>query len=188
MLMPTLTDIMHELGDGTRLRVFQALLGGRRNVTEIVHELGLTQPQVSYHLKKLRESGLAVEEKEGRWVYYQAHWETADGRIRELLELMARWSGLLVPEAGAGTACDTATCGRGAEPRGIGQTGGGSGRPNGSRSGSGRKLGAGVRGQSTSVTPKRSRDSRQKGIADEEGRPIIQRPKKPKSDMDDFLL
>ena len=89
-------EAFRELGDPTRLQVFVVLLGGRRNVTEIVSQLGLSQPQVSYHLRKLREAGLAVEEREGRWVYYQANWETEDPVVRELLDLTARWTGLVV--------------------------------------------------------------------------------------------
>ncbi len=88
-------EVFRELGDPTRLQVFVVLLGGRRNVTEIVSQLGLSQPQVSYHLRKLREAGLAVEEREGRWVYYQANWETGDPAVRELLDLTARWTGLV---------------------------------------------------------------------------------------------
>ncbi len=82
-----------ELGDATRLRVLFAILDARRNVSQIVAELGLAQPQVSYHLRKLKDAGLAVEEKDGRWVWYQVDWESPDARVRELLELLARWSG-----------------------------------------------------------------------------------------------
>jgi DNA-binding transcriptional ArsR family regulator len=84
--------VLHDLGDPTRIRVLQTILAGRRNVSEIVSRLGLSQPQVSYHLRRLREAGLAVEEKDGRWVWYQANWGTRDARARELLELLARWS------------------------------------------------------------------------------------------------
>jgi ArsR family transcriptional regulator len=83
---------LQELGDGTRLRVFVALLGIRKNVSQIVAELGLAQPQVSYHLRKLREAGLAVEEKDGRWVWYQANWGADDPHIRDFIALMAGWA------------------------------------------------------------------------------------------------
>ena len=90
--MERFLEIFHELGDPTRLRVLAAILGARKNVSGIVAELGLAQPQVSYHLRKLREAGLAVEEKEGRRVWYQAHWGSPEARVRELLDLMARWT------------------------------------------------------------------------------------------------
>jgi DNA-binding transcriptional ArsR family regulator len=83
---------LRELGDETRLRVFIALLGRKKNVSEITAELGLTQPQVSYHLRKLKEADLAVEEKDGRWVWYEANRESGDRNIRGLIELLARWA------------------------------------------------------------------------------------------------
>jgi DNA-binding transcriptional ArsR family regulator len=119
-------DIFHELGDPTRLTVLLAIVGGRKNVTEIVKELGLTQPQVSYHLRKLKDSGLATEEKDGRWVWYQADWETGDARIRELLDLIARWSD--VPSG----ASETRVARRGGA-RGAGVMGGSGGRGSGRR-------------------------------------------------------
>ena len=91
--MQSLRDVFHELGDPTRLRVLSAILGARKNVSQVVDELGLAQPQVSYHLRKLREAGLAVEERDGRWVWYQAFWDSPDTHVRELLDLMMRWDG-----------------------------------------------------------------------------------------------
>ncbi len=89
--MATPQDIFHELGDPTRLRVLRAILAGRKNLTQIVTELGLAQPQVSYHLKRLKDVGLAVEEKQGRWVFYEANRASDDSRIRSLLSLLGHW-------------------------------------------------------------------------------------------------
>lgn len=83
---------LRELGDATRLRVFLAILGPRKNVSQIVAELGLVQPQVSYHLRQLKRAGLAVGEKDGRWVWYQANWDSDDRYVREFIDLMARWA------------------------------------------------------------------------------------------------
>ncbi len=84
-------DILRELGDPTRLRVLGAILAGRKNVTRIVTELDLAQPQVSYHLKRLKDVGLAVEEKQGRWVYYEANRASDDPRVRSLISLLGHW-------------------------------------------------------------------------------------------------
>ncbi len=91
--MPRSFSALQELGDTTRLTVFLAILGVRKNVSQIVAELGLVQPQVSYHLRKLKDAGLAVEEKDGRWVWYQANWNTGDRNVRDFIELLARWAG-----------------------------------------------------------------------------------------------
>lgn len=84
-------EVMRSLGDPTRLSVLTAILAGRKNVSQIVEELGLSQPQVSYHLRMLREAGLAVEERDGRWVWYEAN-RAGDERVRELLDLLGGWS------------------------------------------------------------------------------------------------
>ncbi|MBC8450860.1 winged helix-turn-helix transcriptional regulator [bacterium] len=91
--MTRLGEMICELGDATRLRVLFAILDARKNVSQIVTELELAQPQVSYHLRRLKDAGLAVEEKDGRWVWYQVDWDSPDARVRELLDLLARWSG-----------------------------------------------------------------------------------------------
>ncbi|MFH1689480.1 MAG: metalloregulator ArsR/SmtB family transcription factor [Candidatus Eisenbacteria bacterium] len=109
---------LQELGDTTRLSVFLAVLGIRKNVSQIVAELGLTQPQVSYHLRKLKDAGLAVEEKDGRWVWYQANWDTGDRNLRDFIEFMSRWA----VDAGAteGGRPATAGGGTGVEPLPVG--------------------------------------------------------------------
>lgn len=114
--MPPPFAALQELGDDTRLRVFLALLGVRKNVSQIVAELGLAQPQVSYHLRKLKDVGLAVEEKDGRWVWYQANWEVADPHLREFIELMARWAEDTGVVAGAAVAVGAGATASAARP------------------------------------------------------------------------
>jgi len=46
-------------------------------VCEFERFFGMGQSKVSYHLGKLREAGLAREEKRGRWSFYSLDRETA---------------------------------------------------------------------------------------------------------------
>jgi ArsR family transcriptional regulator len=39
-------------------------------VCHLVEPLGLSQPTVSHHLKKLTEAGLLDREQRGKWAYY----------------------------------------------------------------------------------------------------------------------
>jgi ArsR family transcriptional regulator len=39
-------------------------------VCELVEPLGLTQPTVSHHLKKLTDVGVLDREQRGKWAYY----------------------------------------------------------------------------------------------------------------------
>jgi ArsR family transcriptional regulator len=158
-------SVFPELGDPTRLRVLIAILAGRKNVSSIVSELKLSQPQVSYHLRKLKDAGLATEEKDGRWVWYQAGSATDDPHVRDLLTVLARWAGIVVPGAGIGVTCDDATCGRGVT---LGRGGGG---------------GGGGRRRSPVPRPVREREDDV-----EEDRPVVERPVKKPDDLDDFLL
>ncbi|MCE2530444.1 MAG: helix-turn-helix transcriptional regulator [Acidimicrobiia bacterium] len=61
------------LADPTRLRLL-SLIGAKGEACaacEMVEPLGVSQPTVSHHLKILRQAGLVVSEKRGRWVYYR---------------------------------------------------------------------------------------------------------------------
>ncbi|WP_329445578.1 metalloregulator ArsR/SmtB family transcription factor [Streptomyces canus] len=61
------------LGDPVRLRLFSAVAsheGGEACVCDI-SDVGVSQPTVSHHLKKLKESGLLTSERRGTWVYYR---------------------------------------------------------------------------------------------------------------------
>lgn len=61
------------LGDPVRLQLFSAVAshpGGEACVCDI-SDVGVSQPTVSHHLKKLRESGLLTSERRGTWVYYR---------------------------------------------------------------------------------------------------------------------
>jgi ArsR family transcriptional regulator len=79
---PVTTSLSHEdavrmaamfraLADPVRLRLFSRVAsapGGEACVCEI-QDVGVSQPTVSHHLKKLREAGLLVSERRGTWVY-----------------------------------------------------------------------------------------------------------------------
>jgi len=61
------------LADRHRLRILNMLLtaaGESICVCEFTASLGLAQPKVSYHLKKLTEAGLLERERRARFVYY----------------------------------------------------------------------------------------------------------------------
>ena len=58
------------LGDETRLRLLELLTTGEKSVAELMELTELGQSLVSHHLRTLREAGLVVDRREGRWVYY----------------------------------------------------------------------------------------------------------------------
>jgi DNA-binding transcriptional ArsR family regulator len=58
------------LGEPVRIRILQELLGGERNVTDLVAAVGSTQPNVSKHLRILQEAGLIARRQEGNSAFY----------------------------------------------------------------------------------------------------------------------
>lgn len=60
------------LADPTRVRIVNLLATSVEPVCvcELIPPLGLAQPTVSHHLKKLTDAGLLVREQRGRWAYY----------------------------------------------------------------------------------------------------------------------
>jgi DNA-binding transcriptional ArsR family regulator len=49
-----------------RLRIVRRLAGGPASVGELIEHVGLSQPLVSHHLRRLREAGLVVSQRAGR--------------------------------------------------------------------------------------------------------------------------
>ncbi|WP_347861922.1 metalloregulator ArsR/SmtB family transcription factor [Salimicrobium sp. PL1-032A] len=58
------------LGDNTRLTIMGLLKDGECCVCEFVEVLQMSQPSISQHLRKLRDSGLVKEQRRGQWVFY----------------------------------------------------------------------------------------------------------------------
>ena len=73
------------LADPHRVRIMNLLATSDRAVCvcELIEPLGLTQPTVSFHLKKLREAGLVTRYKEGTWHFYEIDGEALQrlGRV-----------------------------------------------------------------------------------------------------------
>jgi len=77
---PTLSDAETEaaarlfkaLGDPARVKIVNLLATSDEPTCacELIPALGLSQPTVSHHLKKLTEAGLLAREQRGVWAYY----------------------------------------------------------------------------------------------------------------------
>ncbi|HEX7464623.1 MAG TPA: metalloregulator ArsR/SmtB family transcription factor [Actinomycetota bacterium] len=73
----TTARVFKALADGHRVRIMN-LLGNAAEpacVCDLTPELGLSQPTVSFHLKKLVEAGLLGRERRGVWAYYSVNRE-----------------------------------------------------------------------------------------------------------------
>ena len=69
----TTTDAFNAVAEPRRREILEALAGGEQSVNELVERLGLAQPQVSKHLRVLREVGLVDVRDAGRQRLYRVH-------------------------------------------------------------------------------------------------------------------
>ena len=67
----TTTDAFNAVAEPQRRRILDVLAHGERSVTELIEALGLSQPQVSKHLRVLREVGAVEVRDEGRRRLYR---------------------------------------------------------------------------------------------------------------------
>ncbi|MDT4948060.1 MAG: hypothetical protein QOJ37_655 [Pseudonocardiales bacterium] len=67
----TTADAFNAVAELRRRQILDLLAGGERPVNDLVELLGLAQPQVSKHLRVLREVGLVDVRDEGRQRMYR---------------------------------------------------------------------------------------------------------------------
>jgi DNA-binding transcriptional ArsR family regulator len=87
--MPELAEvrIFKALGDASRLRALLALTREELCVCQIVELLQLAPSTVSKHLQVLREAGLILSRKKGRWVHYRLNDQAERGVAVEAVKI-----------------------------------------------------------------------------------------------------
>src|SRR5213078_3957778 len=71
----TTADAFNAVAEPRRRQILDVLAGGESPVNEIVEALGLAQPQVSKHLRVLREVGAVAVREQGRRRLYRLNGE-----------------------------------------------------------------------------------------------------------------
>jgi DNA-binding transcriptional ArsR family regulator len=106
----TTADTFNAVAEPRRRQILDALAGGERPVNDLVRLLGLGQPQVSKHLRVLREVGAVAVRDEGRrrlyrlnghalkpihdWVRtFEGTWSERFERLDDVLEDLKRQEG-----------------------------------------------------------------------------------------------
>jgi ArsR family transcriptional regulator len=85
---PTLSDgeaaataeLFKALADPARVRIVNVLATSEEPVCvcHLIEPLGLAQPTVSHHLKKLTDAGLLEREQRGKWAYFSLRQDAAE--------------------------------------------------------------------------------------------------------------
>ncbi len=73
----------------SRLKIINLLRRGKKNVSEIMQELKMDQTAASHDLRRLRDCGFVIYEREGKFRYYKLNEET----IKPLMGLIEKHMG-----------------------------------------------------------------------------------------------
>ena len=104
---PTTSDAFNAVAEPRRRQILDLLAKGEKPVNDVVASLGLTQPQVSKHLRVLRKVGLVTVRGAGQqrlytldaerlkaifdWVQtFEPFWDQQLDRIKERAEHLAK--------------------------------------------------------------------------------------------------
>jgi len=82
-------ELFKALADPARVRIVNALAtsaGEPVCVCHLIEPLGLSQPTVSHHLKRLVDAGLLEREQRGKWAYFSLA-PAAAGRLAGVVDL-----------------------------------------------------------------------------------------------------
>ncbi|MBC8519945.1 MAG: winged helix-turn-helix transcriptional regulator [Gammaproteobacteria bacterium] len=83
-----LSSLFKVLSEPNRLRILTSLGLECRPVSAVIADTGLSQTNVSFHLRKLREMNLVRGEKNGSFVFYCI----SDHELLDLLNRFRDWS------------------------------------------------------------------------------------------------
>ena len=83
-------DVGRVLADPLRARIVEILADGPACTSHLVTDTGAKQPNVSGHLKQLREAGVVVAEPRGRYTYYRLVPDALQGAALHLADLAAQ--------------------------------------------------------------------------------------------------
>jgi len=86
------------LAEETRLKSLLLMRSqGQLCVCDLMEALRLSQPKVSRHLAALRKNELVIDQRRGKWVYYQIN-PNLSGWMQQVLDLTLSHNRLLISE------------------------------------------------------------------------------------------
>jgi ArsR family transcriptional regulator len=84
-----LAEVFKALADPTRVRLLHYLsasVDGTACACHLPTALGVSQPTLSFHMRKLHDAGLVSRDKRGRWVHYTVQAKSL-ALVRTFLEI-----------------------------------------------------------------------------------------------------
>lgn len=83
--------ILKAISDQNRIRILKMLQNKVMCVCEITQVLKLATSTVSNHLSILKEAGLLIEKKEGKWINYSINNNSKDSFINSIIAMLNLW-------------------------------------------------------------------------------------------------
>ncbi|MEJ3742565.1 metalloregulator ArsR/SmtB family transcription factor [Actinomycetes bacterium KLBMP 9797] len=90
MLISAEHDVIRLLADPLRARIVALLADGPACTCHLVADTGATQPNVSNHLRALRQAGVVAAEPHGRYTYYRLLPEVLEAAAGQLAALAGK--------------------------------------------------------------------------------------------------
>ncbi|MGI5151932.1 ArsR/SmtB family transcription factor [Plantactinospora sp. CA-294935] len=90
MLISDAPDVIKLLADPLRAQIVDLLAQGPACTCHLVADTGAKQPNVSGHLRQLRDAGLVVAEPHGRFTYYRLLPDALEAAAVQLTDLAAQ--------------------------------------------------------------------------------------------------
>lgn len=87
MSVDDLSQLLKLLSEPNRVRILRSMGLECTPVSAIIEDTGLSQTNVSFHLRALREAGVVKGERRGPFVFYCLY----DTRLLDLLADLERW-------------------------------------------------------------------------------------------------
>lgn len=78
------------IGSVPRYRIIESLFRGPKTVGEISKHTKLSQPLVSQHLKVLKDTGLVMDERQGKEVWYALDSKHTVELLKKLVEELSK--------------------------------------------------------------------------------------------------
>ncbi len=69
-MMDEYLRVFRAFSDEKRLKVLEILTGGEKCACDLLKELNISQPTLSYHMKVLAQAGIVKSRPVGPWKYY----------------------------------------------------------------------------------------------------------------------
>ncbi len=87
MLISADSDVIGLLADPVRAQIVEVLSRGPACVCHLVEDLDLKQPNISNHVRVLRQAGLITGESRGRFTFYHLNTDALEAAAARLTAL-----------------------------------------------------------------------------------------------------